>query len=268
MPPAMHATLAPLYHLAMRLAQHAVWRAPAAAFLTALLLRLAWPRAKTLAAPLALLAGWLILLLPALTLSPVKPLDRLPGLALLLLAHAFLAPKTPKPAALPLLAALAAWWIAGAPLTGPAIAACVPVCLGSWAALALAQRLAPRDAGYATIGATLALSAAIFLAGGAPHWAAAALIPACVGAALLRRPDAIPPLALATMLTACLTVLASNRGRFLPVDVALLAPLLVWLLVPRIQPRLNKAAPAIAAAAATIAGAVVTVIVIKALTLR
>jgi hypothetical protein len=263
----MHSILAHIYHLAI----HPIWRAPAAAFFVALILRLWWIKGRAFTVPLALLAGWLVLLAPAISLSPAKPIDRLPGLALILLLHAWLSPRAAKRAAplrLPALAILSAWWIAGAPLNGPEIAGCVPVFLGVWAALALASRLATKDAGYATIGAALALGAAISLSGGAPHWAAASCIPACVSLALLGLPDAILPLAFATMLTATLTVLASNRGRFVPVDIAVLAPLLVWLLVPRLLPRLNKAGPALAAGVATIGGVALTVAAIKLLALR
>lgn len=267
MPGVMHSILAHGYHLALS----PVWRAPAAAFVAALILRLPGRRAAAFAVPLALLAGWLVLLAPGLTLSPVKPVDRLPGLAIILLLYAWLAPRAGKRAAfliLPALAIVSAWWIAGAPLSGPGIAGCVPVFLGIWAALALTARLAARDAGFATVAASAALSGAIFLAGGAPHWAFAAFIPACAGLALFGVRETILPLAFAIMLTGSLTILASNRGRFVPIDLAVLAPLLVWVLAPRILPRLNKAGPALAAAVAAIGGIGLTVAAIKLLALR
>ena len=96
------------------------------------------------------------------------------------------------------------------------------------------------------MGAALTLGAAILLAGGAPHWALAALVPPCAGLALAGVAEAALPLAYATMLVGCLAVVASDRGRFVPVDLAVLAPLLVWFLAPRILPRLNRAGPVLA----------------------
>jgi hypothetical protein len=128
--------------------------------------------------------------------------------------------------------------------------------------------LATPDAGYAGIGAAIALGGAIFLAGGAPHWARAAMVPACAGLALLGVAEAVLPLAFATMLVASLTVLASDRGRFVPVDLAVLAPLLVWVLAPRLLPRLNKAGPALAAILAGLGGVAVTLAAIRLFGLR
>ncbi len=264
---AMHSLLAHAYHLAIL----PVWRAPAAAFLVALLLRFAGRRACILAPTLAVLAGWIAVQYPSLSILPAKPVDRLPGLAVILLAYLWLAPRAGKRTAfltLPALAVAAAWWIAGAPFTGPGITGCVPVFLGVWAALALTRKLAASDRGPATIGAAAALAAAIFLAGGSPHWARAALVPACAGLALIGLPDAIIPLAFTIMLAACLTILASDRGRFVPVDLAVLAPLLVWVLAPRILPRLNRAGPALAAFVAMLGGIGLTVAAIRLMALR
>ena len=258
----MHALVAHLYHLAEHVAFHPIWRAPAASFLSALLLRLGWRRGRALAVPLALLAGWLALLAPAISLLPAKPVDRLPGLALILLLHAWLSPRAPSRAAflrVPALAVAAAWWMAGAPFTGAGLASCVPVMLGVWAALALTGKLAAGNSGWTILAASTALAGAIFMAGGAPHWAWAALVPGCAGLAFIGMPESVPPLAFAVMLTGSLTILASDRGRFLPVDVAVLAPLLVWFITPRLQPRLDRAGPALAAFVAALGGVALTV---------
>jgi hypothetical protein len=166
------------------------------------------------------------------------------------------------------LALAAGWWMAGAPLSGAGLAGCVPVVLGLWAALALTRAVAQGDRGWAGIGAAVALAGATFLAGGSPHWARAALVPACAGVALLGVAEAVLPLAFATMLCGCLTVLASDRGRFVPVDLAVLAPLLVWVLAPRVLPRLNRAGPVLAALVATLGGVGLTLAAIRLLALR
>jgi hypothetical protein len=267
----MHSILARLYHLTIGVALHPIWNAPVAALLTALFLRPWRGPDRFYVAPIALLAGWLELIGPAIALSPAKPVDRLPGLAIILLLHAWLSPRAGSRVAalrLPALAAMSAWWIAGASLTSQGLATSLPVFLGVWAALTIAARLTTKDRGFATIGAALALSAAIFFAGGAPHWVGAAFLPACVGVALLGLPNSTPPLAFATMLTAGLAVLASNRGRFLPMDVAVLAPILVWVLVPHLAFRLSKASGAVAAAIATGSATALAFLAIKLLSLR
>ncbi len=250
----MHSLLAHIYHLLIR----PFWHAPVAAFLAAAVLRLLGRRVAFAAATLAVLAGWLAAQYPVLIVLPARPIYRLAGLAILLLGYFWLAPRVGRRGgflALPGLALAAAWWMVGAPLEGRGIAACVPVCLGVWAALALTRRLAVADRGWAGIGASLALAAAILLAGGAPHWGRAALVPACAGLALIGVGEAALPLAFATMLVGCLAVVASDRGRFLPVDLAVSAPLLVWWLAPRLLPRVKRAGPVIAAALATFLGA-------------
>jgi hypothetical protein len=267
MPMAMHSLLAHLYHLAIL----PLWRAPAAAFLIALILRAMGRGKAAYAAGFAVLAGWLAVQYPVFSVLPAKPVDRLPGLAVILLGYIWLSPMAGKRTGflmLPGFAVVAAWWIAGAPVAGPGIAGCVPVFLGVWAALALTRRLAAKDTGWAGIGAALALAGAIFLAGGSPHWARAALVPACAGLALVGVSEAALPLAFATILAGCLTVLASDRGRFVPVDLAVMAPLLVWFLAPRVLPRLNRAGPVLAAFVATLAGVGLVVGAIKLLALR
>jgi hypothetical protein len=259
----MHFVLAHIYHLLIR----PFWHAPAAAFITAAIARLWWRRA----AALAVLAGWLAAQYPALSVLPARPINRLAGLAILLLAYGWLAPRAGRRAGfllLPGLALAASWWIAGAPLDGPGLAACAPVLLGVWAALALTRRLAASDRGWAGMGASLALAAALLLAGGAPHWGRAALVPAWAGLALVGVGEAVLPLAFATMLVGCLAVVASDRGRFVPVDLAVFAPLLVWFLAPRMLPRARRAGPVIAAGLATLVAAGVVLGAIRVLALR
>jgi hypothetical protein len=247
------------------------WRAPAAAFAAALLLRLAGRRAAPFAAALAVLAGWLAVQVSAFSVLPARPVDRLPGLAAMLLVFLLLSPRAGRRGgflALPVLAVGAGWWMGGAPLGGPGVAGCVPIVLGVWAALALTRRVAGGASVWSGVGAALALAGAITLAHGSPHWARAALVPACAGLALIGVPEAMLPLAFATALTAAATVVASDQGRFVPVDVAVLAPLLVWLLAPRVLPRLRRAGPALAAAIATLGGVAVTLAAMRLLALR
>ena len=271
----MHSLLAHLYHIAIR----PVWHAPVAAFLVAAIMRLLGRKAAFAAAALAVLAGWLAAQYPVLTILPARPIYRLAALAILLFGYFWLVPRTTRRwrfLALPGLALAASWWIAGAPLDGPGIAACVPVFLGVWAMLALTRRLAVADSGWAGMGASLALAAAILLAGGASHWARAALVPACAGIALIGVGEAVLPLAFATMLVGCLAVVASDRGRFAPVDLAVVAPLLVWFLASRLLPRVKRAgprlasslAPMVAAGVATLVGTGVVFGALRALALR
>jgi alpha-1,6-mannosyltransferase len=246
----MHDLLAAVYHKSYHLIVLPSWRPPVAAFVAGLLLRLLGRGRGALAAGLAVLAGWLALTLPG-PLWPVEPLARLPGLAVLLLAYSVLAPRLGR-FALVLFALLGGWWLRGAPLGGAALASVVPVFLGLWAAMAIALRVGRRDTGWAGIAAAASLAAAIAVSGGAMHWARAALVPASAGLALLGL-DAIAPLQLATVLVAAAAVVASDRGRFIPVDAAALAPLLVWFLAPRVQPRLNQAGPALAGVLSAVA---------------
>jgi hypothetical protein len=263
----MHSLLVHAYSLALA----PYWRAPVAAFVVALLLRLAWRRRAPVGAALAVLAGWLAVQILPFSVMPARPVDRLPGLAAILLLYLWLSPRAGTRGAflaLPLLAVGAGWWMGGAPVGGPGVAGCVPIVLGVWAALALTRRFAGGASGWSGIGAALALAGAVTLAHGSPHWARAALVPACAGLALIGVPEAALPLAFATALTAAATVVASDQGRFIPVDVAVLAPLLVWLLAPRVLPRLHRAGPAMAAAIATLGGVAVTLAAIRLLALR
>jgi len=256
MPGSMHALLARVYHLSLRILLTPLWRPPVAAIVAGLLLRLLGPARAGMAACLAALAGWLALVLPA-SLWPGAPLARLPGAALLLLAFTQLAPRASRRWAwltLPLYAIVQAWWLRGAPLTGAGIADTVPVFLGLLAAAALARRLAARDTGWTGSAAAAALATSLYYSGGAVHWARAALVPACAALALLGLPLAVAPLAQAVVVVAVAAVVASDRGRFIPVDAAAAAPLVVWWLAPRVLPRLNRAGPALAGAIAATAG--------------
>ncbi len=225
----MHSILAHIYYLSLL----PFWHGPAAAFAVGLILRRhgCW-------AALAVLAGWLAAQYPTLSILPAHPIYRLAGLAALLLAHSWLARGS-----LPALAAVASWWIAGAPFDLSGIAACLPIFLGVWTALALVRRLAMADRGWAGVGASFSLAACLFLAGAAPHWARAALVPACAGLALMGVAEAVLPLAFATMLVGCAAAVASDRGRFVPVDLAALAPLLVWFLATRTSGKQTPQSP-------------------------
>ncbi|MEJ0045711.1 MAG: hypothetical protein WDN04_06005 [Rhodospirillales bacterium] len=257
MPGSMHAILARVYHLSLRILLAPLWRPPVASVATALLLRLLGAPRAGMAACLAVLAGWLALVLPAAPLWPATPLSRLPGAALLLLGFTLVAPRASRRwawATLPLYALLQSCWLRGAPLTGAGVANTVPVFLGLLAAAALVRRLAARDAGWTSIAAAAGLSVSLYLSGGAAHWARAALVPACAGAALLGLPLSVAPLAQAVVVVTVAAIVASDRGRFIPVDAAAAAPLLVWWLAPRLLPRLNRAGPALAGALAATAG--------------
>jgi hypothetical protein len=248
----MHEQMLALYHKAQYLAAQRDYRAPLATLAAGLMLRLAGRGHARLAAGLAILAGWLALTWPA-PLWPITPTARLPGLALLLVAYGFAAPRLGR-GAIPLFAAAAAWWLRGAPLGGAPLANVMPVFLGLLAATYLVRRIAAQDTGWTTIAAAAALAAAITLAGGNPHWARAALVPAAAGLALLGLTDSVAPLQLATILAAAAAIVASDHGRLTPVDAAAAVPLLVWFLSPRLQPRLNQAGPALAGAAAALCG--------------
>jgi len=253
----MHEQLARVYHLALRLLLTPLWRPPVAAFAAGLVLRLLGQSRAPLAGALAVLAGWLALVLPLNPFTAAGPVARLPGAALLLLVYTQAARgRVPLPAwlGLPLYACAASWWLRGAPLHGPDIVNLVPVVLGLLAASAVARRLAARNAAISTVAAAAALAAALELAGAATHWSRAALVPAAAGLALLGRTGAAAPLAHALILVATASIAAANRGRFVPVDLAAAAPFVVWLLAPPLLPRLNRARPALAAALAAVGG--------------
>ena len=252
----MHEQLARIYHLAQRLWALPLWHAPVSAFGAGLLLRLLGPTNAARAAVLAVLAGWLVLVLPANPVTAATPVARLPGAALLLLVfvHTAARPgKMPRWLSLSLYAAATSWWLRGTPLDGPGIANLVPVLLGLLAAAAAARRLAAKDPGTTTIAAAFALAAAMAIAHAGPHWPRAALVCAGAGLGLYGLPDIAAPLAQAIVLVATAAVLASNHGHLVPVDLAAGAPFLVWLLAPRLLPRLNRAGPAMAGALAAIA---------------
>jgi hypothetical protein len=250
----MHEILAPYYHLGLHVLRIPGWRAPVAALAVAVLLRLLMRQRAGLGAALAVLAGWLALVLPG-PFTLFSPVARLPGLALLLVVFALVGQRLGR-AGIPLLALVAAWWLRGAPLGGAGIASVVPVFLGLFAALAVTRRIAATDQGWAGIGAALALAltVALPLSGGAVHWARAAMAPGFAGIVFLAMPEAVAILQLATVLVAAAVIVASDRGRFIPIDVAAMAPLLVWYLAPRLLPRLNRAGPALASALAAVAG--------------
>jgi len=255
MPCGMHDLLVRAYHLSLRVLLTKLWRPPVAAFVAGLVGRLLGAPRAAIAACLAMCAGWAALVLPA-SLGPAAPLARLAGAALLLLLFTLLAPRAGRRTAWlvpPVYAALQGWWLRGAPLDGAGIANCVPVFLGIWAAASVVRRIAARDAGWTTIAASLALAASLELSGGATHWARAALVPASAGVALLGMALAVPALAQGVVVVAIAAIVASDRGRFVPVDAAALAPLLVWLAAPYLLPRLQRAGPALAAALAAAA---------------
>ncbi len=238
-----------------------LWRAPVVAFAAGLLARLLGPARAGLGAALAVLAGWLALVLPLNPFTAAGPVARLPGAAVLLAVYMQAGRgqgrargAVPGWVGLPLYAVAASWWLRGAPLDGPGIANLVPVILGLAGAAVVAGRVAARDAGTTTIAAAAALAAALELSGAAPHWSRAALAPAAAGLGMLGLGEAVAPLAQAIVLVAVAAVAASNRGRFVPVDLAAAAPFLVWVLAPRLLPRLNRAGPALAAGLAAVCG--------------
>ncbi len=253
----MHEQLARIYHLALRILLTPLWRAPVAAFVAGLLVRPLAPARAPLGAVLAVVAGWLALVLPLNPFTEAGPVARLPGAAILL--GAFVAVSSGPGRlrgwlALPLYAAAVAWWLRDAPLNGSDIAHLVPIILGLIAASAVARKLASRDAGITTIAAAVALAAALELSGAAPHWSRAALVPAAAGLSLYGRGEFVATLAQATILVAAAAVVASNRGRFVPADLAAVAPFVVWFLAPRLLPRLRSAGPALAASLAAVCG--------------
>lgn len=250
MPEFLHAHLAQAYHLAQRLAASPLWRAPLAALLAAGLARLAGRGrlAPALMAGLGVLAGWLAVVLPGPLWAPHAPVQRLAIAGLILLLAAWIAGRQRRLQGLGrfALAVLLAWWLRGAPLEGPGIANTVPWALGMWAALTIARRLAAKDTGAATLAASGALAASLFWVGAPAHWWRAAAVPGVAGLALLGVPDAAPLLVQAVLVAGLATIAASDRGRFLPVDLAVLAPFLVWWSAPRALTRLNRAGPLLA----------------------
>jgi hypothetical protein len=246
----MHAILSHATRLAfypVHLALLAAWRPlllAAAVAGAARLLKLG----PTLGAALAVLAGWIALDFPALSHWPQPPEARLAGLGVLLLAESALRERG-KPGfwALPLTAAAGAWWIRGAPLTGPAIVNGMPVFLGLLAALPLSRRLARGDSGTATLAAGLALAGALCVTGAVFTWVRAALTVAAAALPLLGLADATATLAGALMMVPAVMLGASHTGRLTMADTACLAPLVVWAASPALATRLARSGPATAA---------------------
>ena len=231
----MHAQLAQLYHLSAQLIHPTlllVWRPLIVSVALAAASRVLGgtrpPLGAAIVAAAAVLAGW-ALLDPWGRLWPQSPVARLAGLGAIVLVGAVLRSRLGAAWLLtPAIAAAGAWWLRGAPLTGPAIIICMPVFLGLLAGLALARRLVPRDAGWVAVAGAVTLAAALWAAGAAPHWARAALMPGLAGLALLGEPDVAATLASLVVMVAGAALVASDRGRLLPVDAACLSPILVW----------------------------------------
>ena len=260
----MHSMLLDSYHLALypfHRAAHLIpaflWRPLLAAPLLAALVIAGGARllgaattatGAALTAGLAALAGWAMMSPQLLTLWPPPPAMRLPGLAVIVLTDAVLRARAKAPGWVLLCASalLSAWWLRGAPFTGAGLANCMPIFLGLAAAFPLARRLAKGDSGWASIGAALALAGSLMVTGAAPIWWHAALVPAIIPATLLGIPAASPTLATLLVAAAAATLVAADRGRFVPIDAACLIPLLVWALSPRLAPRVNRAGPAVA----------------------
>ncbi len=240
----MHALLAHAYHLAqygLHVLLLPLWRPPLATLAVGALGRVGVlarsRRGAALVAGFAVLAGWM-LIHPAWTAWPPPPVARLPGLALILLAEAWIL-RAARPHAgrllTPATAALAAWWLRGAPSDAGALLDCIPVFLGLAGALPLARRLARGDDGRGSAAAALLLAVGIMLAGASVHWARAAVVPAVAALVLLGVPETSAALAGLIVMVAAATIVASDRGRLLPVDAACLAPLLAWPLAVRLS---------------------------------
>ena len=239
----MHALFVHAYHLALL----PMWRPLLVALGVAFAMRLASAGAPA-AAGCAVLAGWVVQSFPSIAVWPEPPAGRLPGLALCVLAEALLRQRN-KGASwwlLPATAAVAAWWLRGAPLSGAGFINTMPVFLGFLAALPLARRFSSGDKGWATLGAALALAGGLWVTGAAPNFTRAALVPACAALALLDVPEAAPNLAGMIVVMAAAAIVASDRGRLVPIDAACVAPMLVWILTPGLAPRVARSGPAVA----------------------
>lgn len=253
----MHALLAHAYHavrFALHAAMHPLFRPLIAAAVTAGGIRLLRPGRAALAAGLAVLAGWAALN-PGLLAWPPTPLGRLTGAALLLLGAAALEERRRLWLIRLGLAAALSWWLRGAPLSGEGISHCVPVLCGLLAGMALAERLARAgagDPGWARTGGAVALAGALWVTGASTHWALAALVPGAAALALVGVPDPSMLLARTVAVVATAAILASDRGRFIPVDAAAAAPLATWFFAPRLT-RLGPAGASLLAVAACIA---------------
>lgn len=236
------------------MATHPLFRPLIAAGLAAGIIRAVRPAQGALAAGVAVLAGWAVMN-ASLFAWPTTPLGRLPGAGLLLLGASFLETSQPRWLVRLGLAVLLSWWLRGAPVSGAGISHCVPVFLGVLGGMALAERLsrpAAGDPGWARAGAALALAGALWATGASTHWALASLVPAVAALALVGFPEPSALLARAVTTVAAAAILASDRGRFIPVDGAAAAPLAAWFFAPRLT-RLGPAGASLLAAAACVA---------------
>ncbi len=249
----VHALLARVYHLmlyAIHIATRPIWRPLGACLAIALGGRLAGFARRSggavLLAGAAVLAGWLFE--TAQPSWPLPPVSRLSGLAVILTLGRLLCGRGGRAWCVPATAVLAAWWLRGAPTDGPGVLGCVPVALGVWLALVAGARLARSDRGWASLAASGGLACGLLAAGASPHWARAAGVPALAAVGLLGTAEAMPALAWLILAVSLSALVASDRGRYLPVDVACAAPLLVWVLVPWLARRWGlPAASALAA---------------------
>lgn len=186
------------------------------------------------AAAIAITVGFAALFPRQMFDWPMSVVLRLPGAGLILLGFTFAAPLLAPRLALPVLSAVAAWWLAGVPLQGAAFVQCVPIALGLWAGFVAARRFTRADpVNLGSLAAALALAAALYGTGAATHWARAALVVAAVAAALLGRGGASPALGRAVVVVTAAAIIASEHGAVWPIDLSLLAPVLAWLVVAR-----------------------------------
>jgi hypothetical protein len=261
----MHGLLAHAYHLALHILAvglNPVWRPFGVALAVALAGRVAGlarlPQGAGLVAAGAVLAGWVVQDWPLLATWPPPPIARLVGLAVLVLVEGRVPESRGRRGGkapiwlLPVFAACAAWWMRGAPMDGAGIVNCMPVFLGLCAALPLARRLARGDSGWGCVAVASALAGGLLVTGAAPHWARAALVPGLAALALIGLPAAASALAGAITVAAATALVASDRGRLVPVDVACVIPLLAWVLVPRFKRAGRHAPPMPAVLAAAI----------------
>jgi len=233
----MHALLVHFYHLALlpvHFVMRPIWRPLAAALVITVLARMAGamlsPRGAAMAAGGAILAGWLLQDIAWLGIWPPPPIARLPGLAVIVVIDSALRAGA-KGRGWPLLllsSALAAWWLRGAPLSGAGIVNCMPVLVGLAFAFPLARRLARGDAGWGSAAAALVLAAALQMTGASPHWARAALVPGLVALALIGIQAAGVVLPGMITVAGAAALVASDRGRLVPVDIACVIPLVAW----------------------------------------
>ncbi len=261
----MHPLLARTYHMAQHGLHVATWPVVQGLFLAAAIAalgRLAAPGRSRLVAALSLLGGWGAATWPLWQAFHAPPVARLPGAAIALACFAIAAParvysaavrrgatKGRKAAihapsvaaspkwALPALCVALAWWLRGAPLGGNAILNGMALFLCLLATWAIANRMTKGDEGWAVVAAVLTLSGSLFISGASPHWATVALIPVAPALLLLGLPEAGAVMVGSVVIVAAAAIVASNRGRFVPVDAACLLPLLALLLARRIAPR-------------------------------